>query len=132
MPNNTSTRSGSQAKSKLNGPFDIPIIHITYQSYCSWHELLLKFPKSQRYTLGQTCQTQLLGLLETLLAAAAASDQDTKLTQLRLASVKIDLLRLLIRLAKDCKCLSNQAYLELESQLHETGRMLGGWIKSLQ
>lgn len=44
------------------------------------------------------------------------------------ASAKLDLLRLLVRLAKDCKCLTNQAYQDLESKLHEAGRMLGDWL----
>ncbi len=64
--------------------------------------------------------------------AANSSEAEFKVQQLRRASAKLDLLRLLIRLSKDCKCLTNQAYQELESQLHEAGRMLGGWLKSLQ
>lgn len=69
--------------------------------------------------------------LEALSTAAATSHKEVKLQQLRKASAKLDLLRLLIRLCKDCKCLSNNDYLMLESKIHETGRMLGGWIKSL-
>jgi four helix bundle protein len=107
-------------------------VHALYQTYASWSKLVIKFPKSQRYTLGEVCQVQLLSALEAVLAAASASEPKVKSAQLRLAASKLDLLRLLIRLAKDCKCLDNKAYLELESQLHEIGRMLGGWLKSLQ
>ena len=121
-----------QFQGKLNGsPVDVPIIHTLYQIYISWNQLLDKFPKSQRYALGQTCQTQLLALIEAILMAAGTSDITIKLGQLQIASAKLDLLRLLFRLAKDCKCIANKDYLSLESSLHEAGRMLGGWRKSL-
>ena len=54
-----------------------------------------------------------------------------KSMKLREASAKIDVLKLLVRLSKDGKALSNGQYLDVESRLHETGKMLGGWIKSL-
>jgi len=82
--------------------------------------------------MGSTLQSQLLMAFEAVLTAASTSETATKLRELQVVSAKVDLLRVLIRLAKDCKCLSNQAYLELESSLHEIGRMLGGWIKSLK
>jgi len=45
------------------------------------------------------------------------------------ASVKVDLLKLLLRLAKDTQSLKITAYLDLESDLQEIGKMLGGWLK---
>lgn len=123
----------STKQTKLSGsPLDVPIVHTLYQAYSSWNELLIKFPKSQRYTLGEACQTQLLQALEAVIVAASSNQPGIKAEQLRVASAKLDLLRLLVRLAKDCKCLTNQAYQDLESKLHEAGRMLGGWLKSLQ
>jgi hypothetical protein len=125
--------SSNTKQTKLSGsPLDVPIVHTLYQIYSSWNDLLIKFPKSQRYTLGETCQTQLLGAMEAVITAASVSQTELKVEQLRSAASKLDMLRLLVRLAKDCKCLTNQAYQELESKLHEAGRMLGGWLKSLQ
>jgi len=114
------------------GPIDVPIVHSLYQLYQQLHEQVLKFPKSQRYSLGANLQNQLLSALEGVITAAGVSQPDVKLRYLQSVSAKIDLLRLLIRLAKDCKCVSNQVYLELESKLHEIGRMLGGWLKSVK
>lgn len=102
-----------------------------YEVYRYWHELVLKFPKSERYTLGQICNRYLLEILEHVLAAAGVTDRIRKMDHLLIASTKLDALRLLIRLCKDTKCLPNVAYLGLESRLHEVGRMLGGWMKSL-
>lgn len=133
MPNKASNATPPrEPQTKLHGgSLDLPLVAVLYQTYCSLHELVLKFPKSQRYTLGDTCQRELLAILEAIISAANASDAEIKIRGLRVASAKLDMLRLLVRLAKDCKCLSNQAYLDLESKLHEAGRMLGGWIKSL-
>jgi len=120
-------------KSQLGGgTTDVPIVQSFYQLYKSFHEQLTHFPKSERYTLGATVQSQLLVAFESVVAAAGTARMEAKINHLEATSAKVDLLRLLIRLAKDCRCLSNQAYLELESNLHEIGRMLGGWLKSLK
>jgi len=113
-------------------PSDVPIVHSLYKLYQQLHELVLKFPKSQRYSLGATLQSQLLAALEGVISAASVSQPEVKNRYLRAVSAQIDLLRLLIRLAKDCRCISNQSYLELESQLHEIGRMLGGWLRFIK
>ena len=83
----------------------------------------------QRHTLGQTCNQCILDLLEQIIAAANTLNSDYKLRHLENASTKLDLLKLLIRLCKDCECLTNQQYLEIEIKLHQIGRQLGGWLK---
>ena len=119
-------------KVKLSGgPSDIPIVHTLYDAYALWHQIVLKFPKSERYTVGETCSKHLLSALELLLAAAMLTNPAEKAARLRGASAKIDLLKLLVRLAKDCKCLSNTQYLSMESKLREAGKMLGGWLKAI-
>jgi hypothetical protein len=132
LARSTPNPPSAQRESKLHGGvFDIPIVYALYQAYASFHDYVLKFPKSQRYSLGQTIQQQLLDAIEAVIIAASSSDTTTKTKHLRVASAKLDLLRLFTRLAKDCKCLDNKSYLQLESQLHEAGRMLGGWLKTL-
>ena len=91
----------------------------------------MKFPKSQRYTIGDTCASRLLDTIELILAASSMSNMIEKLVKLRETSAKVDAIKLLIRLAKDSKALSNGQYLDMESRLHEAGKMLGGWMKSL-
>ncbi len=128
----TSPNASSKVQTKLSGGLiDIPIVHALYQLYKALHELLLKFPKSQRYSLGSVMQTELLDLMEAVVTAANTAKPETKKERLSVASTKLDLLRLMVRLSKDCKCVDNKTYLALESQLHEIGRMLGGWLKSL-
>lgn len=113
-------------------PFQkIPIINSSYQLYGLFHELLITFPKSQRYSLGATCQAEMLDLIKSCLRAAGTGDQTRKHSHLLDASSHLDTLRLLICLARDCRCLSNHAYQQCESHLSEIGRMLGGWLKSI-
>ncbi len=109
----------------------MPIVRSIYVAYAFWNEVLNKFPKTQRHVLGTKCAEYLLEILELTLAAAQASEGKEKSVSLRQASVKLDTLKLLIRLCKNCKCVSNSAYLQMESQLQEIGRMLGGWSKSV-
>ena len=45
-------------------------------------------------------------------------------------SIKLDLLKVLLRLSKDTQAINDKEYLELQEILAEIGRMLGGWIKS--
>lgn len=90
-----------------------------------------KFPKPHRYTLGETCSRYLLTTLELLLSAATTSNTVEKSARLKDASAKVDTTKLLVRLCKDCKCITNVQYLQIESKLIETGKMLGGWLKSI-
>jgi len=45
-------------------------------------------------------------------------------------SVRLNVLRVLVRLMKDVKAIDNAKYLTIEQGLDEIGRMLGGWIRS--
>ena len=116
---------------KLPGQFqNVPIIVSLYQFYSSFHDELINFPKSERYSLGASCQTEMLDVIKQCLQAASSSQIDIKMVHLQQASASLDVLRLLLSLCKDCKCISNQTYQQLDSKLSEIGRMLGGWLKS--
>lgn len=71
----------------------------------------------------------MLELLELIMSASQLTKTE-KLLVLQNASVKLDLIKVLIRLCKDLKILDNKKYLALQSSLQEIGRMLGGWIKA--
>lgn len=121
----------NQKQAASRNPGEVPIVRSIYVAYAFWNEVLNKFPKTQRYQLGSKCSEYLLEILEFVLAAAQTMEAKEKMTSLQQASVKLDVLKLLIRLSKNCKCVSNTSYLQMESQLQEIGKMLGGWSKSL-
>ena len=89
------------------------------------------FPRKNRYTIGQKCETILLETLEAIILASNLSKQE-KLPVLKKASMKLDVVRVFFKLAKDIKVLENKKYQVLESQTTEIGKMLGGWIKASQ
>jgi hypothetical protein len=68
-----------------------------------------------------------LDTLELLFSIPTSRDKVETLQQI---STKVDLLKVLLRLAKDSQAMQNNKYLALESILVEIGRMLGGWIRS--
>lgn len=115
--------------SSLNLGFDIPIFQKAYDLYKLYYQYLVNFPKKDRFTLGLRCENVILDLLEAITEASQVS-RNGKLPILQNASLKLDQVKMFIRLAKDLKILDNKKYLILESHLQEIGRMLGGWIKS--
>jgi hypothetical protein len=108
---------------------DTPIFTKTYELYKNFYVNLSSFPKKDRYTLGQKCETVLLDLLETIIIASNLSKQE-KLPVLRKASVDIDLLRVFFKLGKDLKIIENKKFIALDNDINEIGKMVGGWIKS--
>lgn len=109
---------------------DIPIFHKIYDLYKLIYGYHNQIPKSARYTLWQNCETTTLALLETLIETSHRRGEER--TQLIYhISNKLDLLKVLIRLAKDTRVIDNKQYLEIQTIIQEIGKMVGGWIKSV-
>ena len=83
-----------------------------------------------RYTLWERCELRALALLETLIAVGHAAEPEGRTNLLLSLSQEIDTLKVLVRLAKECRAIDLKAYLALEKILGEVGRMVGGWLKS--
>ena len=108
---------------------DIPIFSKLYDLYKLFNQYLLLFPKAKRYSLGQKIDQLMLEIIE-LTITAGYLPKEQKLSVLQRASVKLDLLKILLRLSFETKCLDNKKYQQLVLQIVEVGRMLGGWIKA--
>lgn len=88
-------------------------------------------PKKDKYTLGEKTQRATLDLIE-LLVEAGYQEKFKKRVTLDRAAVKLDLVKIILRLGQDLKAMPTNKYLSLEEKLQEIGRMLGGWIKSVK
>lgn len=110
---------------------DIPIFTKLYDFYKNLSQILVFFPKAKRYTLGQRLDNLTLEIFESSIAAGI-SPHDQKLLHLEKAIVSLDLLKILLRLAKDIRCLDTKRYIQLQESLQEIGRMLGGWKRSIK
>ena len=107
-----------------------PIIHKTYKFYLLLYSCTKTFPKKDRFTLGQKCETLTLEILEILFLANSKRDQE-KIPYLNNVDIKLKITQTVIRIAHDVHALEDKKYLLLSTSLEELGRMLGGWIKSL-
>ena len=85
-----------------------------------------QFPRDQRFLLADRIEKHLLDILELLLAAMYSPRRKEYLLK---ANHKIDVLRLLMRLAKDLKYINVKAYDYVCRQFMEIGCMVGGWVK---
>lgn len=86
------------------------------------------FPKAHRFTIGERLTTHGLDLLTALVEAAYARQKSELLEQ---ASRKLNSIRYLLRMAKDLKLLSMDAYGFSAERLDEIGRMVGGWSNAV-
>lgn len=72
----------------------------------------------------------ILSAIEAILHGAHLSDADRK-KSLQRVNVRLDMLRMLFRLAFDLHIIEETAHARLQVHLNTTGRMVGGWIKSI-
>ena len=83
-------------------------------------------PKNQRFIFGTRLADRAIGVLELLLEAAYSGEKQLLLAQ---ANREIEVLRWLVRLAKDRKLLTERQYRLSCKALAECGRMVGRWLK---
>jgi len=92
--------------------------------------VLQKYPKDQKFLLGDRIQTMLLDVLEQLIEAYYTAKTE-KQPALKNANLKLEKLRYLIRLSFDMKYINFKRYNFISEALDEIGRNAGAWLKSL-
>jgi len=97
----------------------------------AWLGIIQHIPKGQRYTIGARIENKFLDLLE-LSYKAYYSGKDKKTEQIEQCILTLDTLKFLMLIAWEAKLISNKHYAEIAEKTDETGRMLGGWKKSLK
>lgn len=90
---------------------------------------LKKFPRDQRFLLGDRIEGYLLEILENLITAQYSRDKGEFL---RKANLKVEVLRFLWRLSHDLRYLDTRRYEYASRALDEIGRLVGGWIRTLR
>lgn len=109
---------------------EAPILRETMELYKEFVVYLKTFPKKDQYLLGRRCEDYILDFLQEVFKATSASKQE-KLEFLIKANIKFEVLKILFRTARDLKMIDNKKYLSLESRVQQIGKMLGGWMRSL-
>ena len=103
---------------------DLIIYQKTYDFMLWLHPVVNKFPKGQRFILGQRVELKTLDLIHSMIVANAMRDKFLILQQ---ASIELDELRLLIRLSKDLHFINVKQYGVAAEKMNEIGRLLSGW-----
>lgn len=85
-----------------------------------------KFPRRVRFTFADRINNLALDIVEDLVEARYSRDKQHLLKRINL---RLEKLRVLLRLCHTMKYLSFQGYEHAMRSLNEVGRMLGGWIK---
>jgi len=86
-----------------------------------------KFPRSQKFLIGDRIQSTALAVLEALIEASYSRSRERQLGE---ANLGLEKLRILFRLAKDLRHLDARRYEHAARSIDEVGRMVGGWIKA--
>jgi len=107
---------------------EMPILSSLLVLYGMIHKLILTFPKHERYSLGEKIQDAILISIELSILANNSNKYEKEKVLLRLNS-KIEVLKILIRVALNCKIIETRTYLDLQNKLQEIGKMTQGWVK---
>jgi hypothetical protein len=86
-----------------------------------------KFPRTQKFLLGDRIQTTALDVLECLIEATYTRDRKGQLAR---ANLGIEKLRFFFRLAVELHYLDRRRYQHAARTLDEIGRPIGGWVKA--
>ena len=86
-----------------------------------------KFPRKQKFLLGDRIQTTSLDVLECLIEATYTRDRKGQLAR---ANLGIEKLRFFFRLAVELHYLDRRRYQHAARTLDEIGRLIGGWAKA--
>ncbi|MBI4276746.1 four helix bundle protein [Candidatus Uhrbacteria bacterium] len=109
---------------------ETPVFQKVFDLLKEYHTLRSKFPKTEKYTLGErieeTILTALIGIIE-----AGHVKKEWKLQPIEQSLRKTELAKILFRLAFETRCITERQYLTTGEQLQRIGQMLGGWRRSL-
>ena len=89
---------------------------------------LNRFPRDQKFVLGDRIETKVLDVQEFCLSAYYSRDKRGHLLK---ANLQLEVARHLVRLAHALKLFSNHTCGVLAEKMDEVGRMIGGWLKSV-
>jgi len=105
---------------------DFKLFNDTY-SFLFWlWPTITRFPKSEKYVLGEKLKQTTLELLKNIIAFNNTTSN--KKSYLDNMNIELETLRVLIRLAKDIKIIDFKKYEVASRQLDDIGKLLGGLI----
>ena len=104
-----------------------PALEAHYQFILWLVPTLERFPRSQKFLLGDRIQSTALNVLESLIEATYTRHRSQHLSQ---ANMGLEKLRFLLRLAWELHYLNRRRYEHAARTIDEVGRRVGAWKKA--
>lgn len=105
---------------------ELPIL-VKWMEFLKWLlPAMEKFPKRVRFTFADRINNLALDIVEDLIEAQYTHP---KRALLQRANLRLEKLRILLRISCEQKYLPYKAYEYAMRSVNEVGKMLGGWIK---
>jgi hypothetical protein len=109
----------------------LPIIDTCYRLYKQLFSVNAKLTKADYYRLGLGTEQSTLEIIRHLTKAQLAP-KTMKRTYLLDAGAELEVLRIKLRLYVDLELANQTRVFQSTAMAGDIGRMLGGWLKSLQ
>ncbi len=106
-----------------------PIFSRTYDFVAWLIPLTIKFPRSQRFVMAAALQRESMRFQELLIEAAHQKDKTDLLCS---ADAELDKVRTHIRLSLEMGLIQSGQYEHAARLMTEIGKLLGGWMKTVQ
>lgn len=108
---------------------DLPIF-VKWLDFLEWLlPVTERFPKRVRFTFSERINQLALDIVEDLIEARYTRD---KQVHLRRANLRLEKIRVLLRLSNKLQFLDHKRYEYAMKHINEVGKMLGGWLKQQQ
>ncbi len=120
-----------QFRSFISNMETLPIINSTYEVYKIAVDINSHTEKRWRYSLGASLENTILDCLSELIMAKNAP-KPIKAGYLIKAGAHLEITTLKLRLLLELKITNETRIFQTQAKIREIGRMLGGWLKSLQ
>ncbi len=104
-----------------------PALEHSYQFVLWLVPTVEKFPRSQKFLLGDRLQSHAYGILEDL---TEATYDRNRVPILRRVNMRLQKMRIMFRIATDLKHLDRRRYEFAARSIDEIGRLVGGWIRA--
>jgi hypothetical protein len=88
---------------------------------------LAKFPRDQKFLLGDRIQTKIMDVQERCLRAYYSREKREHLTE---ANLTLEIVRHPVRLSYELRIVNAERYEVVSKKVDEIGRMIGGWSKN--
>ncbi|MCK9293437.1 diversity-generating retroelement protein Avd [archaeon] len=108
---------------------DLKLYKETYDFLLWLYPEIKKFPKSEKYTLGERLKNTTESLL---LNIVLINKNKSKQEYLKKADLDLGLLRILLRLSSDLKVMPFKKYEIASKKVNDMGNLLGGLIKTFK